>query len=150
MLNTKNVRTKEQLDRMQLAQKNDICPFCPEGLTAIHQEPVLYHTKNFFITKNAFPYDGTEHHLLIVPMKHVKNVTELSNDNWAEIGTLFKWVCEYKNIDDGSLFFRFGNPSHPTSSLEHLHIHIIVGDAKSDNSDEEVEPIKVKLGYKKI
>ena len=40
---------------------------------------------------------------------------------------------------------RFGDDERNSSSVKHLHAHMIVGEKKSDNT----ESIKVTLGYKK-
>jgi diadenosine tetraphosphate (Ap4A) HIT family hydrolase len=86
---------------------------------------------------------------LIIPKEHVRDIINLQEAHWREVSILFNWVCKEKGIRDGSVFFRFGSSPHPTSSVEHLHIHLIVGNAKDIHSIDEVEPIKVKLAYKK-
>ncbi len=140
-----NSRTKEQFCRMQEAEKLNICPFCKEGLKRIHKLPIEKETRDFFVTKNAFPYEGTSAHYLIIPKKHIRDIEELQSEMWIQIGELFNWIRKYTNAKSGGFFLRFGDLHWTGSSVEHLHFQIISG-TKSDKSKSD--SIKVKLGYK--
>ncbi len=140
-----NSRTKEQFDRMQKAEDLNICPFCKEGLKKIHKLPIEKETEDFFVTKNAFPYEGTSVHYLIIPKKHIKDTKELKDNMWIQIGKLFNWIRNNINTKSGGFFLRFGDLHWTGSSIEHIHFQIISG-TRSDK--EKKESLKVKLGYK--
>ncbi len=141
-----NSRTKEQLERMEIVEKLNVCPFCEEGLEKIHKLPIEKETINFFVTKNAFPYEGTSHHYLIIPKKHIREVLEISPKMWAEIGELFNWIVESIPMKFGGVFLRFGDLHRSAASLEHLHFQILSG-TKSDK-DKDKKSVKATLGYK--
>jgi diadenosine tetraphosphate (Ap4A) HIT family hydrolase len=145
-LNHNNVRGEEQAKRMATAENLSICPFCAEGLIKIHKKPILHEIEGMFITESAFPYKGTSQHYMIIPKAHIKNISELSANNWSAVGALLKWVKDQNNLNTGGLFIRFGDMSRTGSSVAHLHFQIISG-TKSD-TDEGKESLKVKLGYK--
>ncbi len=149
MLNIYNVRSEDQKARMEKADKENICPFCPQGLEKIHKLPVEMEVENFFATKTAFPYEGTEHHYLIISKKHLTEVSKISDNDWSDIWKVFKWIISNNKMVGGAMFWRFGNMQKNGSSVEHLHMHVISGNSSENDAEDERESIKVKLGYKK-
>ena len=149
-LNLSNTRTEEQTKRMQNAQERGLCPFCPEGLIEIHQKEIIHSNDSWLLTENAFPYEGTEHHFLIVSKKHISSLSELETRDWELQGEMIQYLIKEKNIDGGGIFLRFGNMKKNGSSVEHLHIHVISGDTDEGAPKENRESLRVKLGYKKI
>ena len=141
----KNSRSAQQLNRMTKAEKLNICPFCPKGLNEIHRLPVEKETFDFFVTKNAFPYEGTSIHYLIVFKKHITKINNLEPDKWVQIGELFDWILENTKTSSGGLFLRFGDMHWTGSSIEHLHFQVISGTKSDKNKNKS---LKVKLGYK--
>ena len=131
---------------MEQIEKFDLCPFCEEGLEIIHGMPLEEVTADFFVTQNAFPYEGTECHYLIVPKEHKMTVMDLTDIHWGQIGQLLKWIIQTTTIEAGGFFLRFGDMHRNGSSIEHIHFQVISG-TKSDQ-DSERESLKVKLGYK--
>ncbi len=149
-LNKNNARSEEQLERMNLAEKENICPFCGDGLIKIHKMPIEKESENFFATKTAFPYDGVEHQYLIVSKKHLVSTGDIQASDWTEIGKLFNWVLETTKMTGGSMFWRFGDMKKNGSSLAHFHIQVLSGSASEDDAEDKRESIRVKLGYKKL
>lgn len=149
-LNVHNSRTEEQKVRMEKAEKEALCPFCPDGLIEIHQKEILWSNDSWLVTESAFPYEGTEHHFLILSKKHISQITDLSPKDWADQGEAMQWLINTKKIDGGATFTRFGNMKKNGTSIEHFHVHVISGNADEDIDKSERESIKVKLGYKKI
>lgn len=149
-LNHQNVRNAEQAKRMKLADENKLCPFCGEGLKVIHKNPILKKTKNFLFTQSAFPYEGTSHHFLILAKKHITDPQKITGKMWAEIGDLMKYALRKYKILGGSLFFRFGEMHATGSSIDHVHFHVLSGNATEFDDEKTREPIRVKLGYRKI
>lgn len=148
-LRIRNSRGKEQTDRMLTAERLNICPFCKEGLKKIHKLPILKSSANFFVTKNAFPYEGTDHHFLIVTKKHITSLNKIKPKDWNEIGKLVNWVIKKNNIEGGGLFLRFGDLRKTGSTVNHLHWQIISGNSHDEIPEHQRESLKVKLGFKR-
>ena len=149
MLNIYNVRSEDQRARMVKADKENLCPFCPDGLKKIHMLPIEKKVGNFFATKTAFPYEGTEHHYLIISKKHITKPTQLNSTDWQDIGKVFKWIIGKAKMTGGSMFLRFGDIKKNGSSVQHFHIQVLSGNSSENDSEDMREGIKVKLGYKK-
>jgi len=149
MLNIYNVRSDEQKERMEKADKEKLCPFCPEGLTKIHKLPIDKEIGGFFATKTAFPYEGTDQHYLIISKEHIVDQNKLTDTDWQDIGRVFKWIMDNSKITGGAMFWRFGDMKKNGSSVAHFHMQVISGNSSENDSEDTRESIKVKLGYKK-
>jgi diadenosine tetraphosphate (Ap4A) HIT family hydrolase len=149
MLNIYNTRSDEQKTRMEKAEKENICPFCPVGLEKIHRLPIEKTIGNFFATKTAFPYDGTDHHYLIISKEHITEQSDITDTDWQDIGKIFRWIITENKMTGGSLFLRFGDMKKNGSSVAHYHIHVISGNSGEYDTENVRESIKVKLGYKR-
>lgn len=145
-LNHANARSTEQSERMRLAEERALCPFCPEGLIEIHKSPIIKENEFFYLTKNAFPYEGTAYHYLIAPKRHLSDVTALTTEDWSAIGELFAWLQEYEQTKYGALCLRFGSLEHTGATVAHLHFQILGG--SKGQHDADAEPLRFKLGFK--
>lgn len=150
LLNKNNIRGEEQANRMNLADKENVCPFCKDGLVKIHRLPRERETKNFFITRTAFPYDGAQYQYLIISKKHLTKVNEIRGEDWIEIWRLFTWVLKETKIDGGAMFWRFGDMKKNGSSIAHFHVQVLSGTGSEDLPEKDRDSIRVKLGYKKL
>ena len=90
------------------------------------QKFILQRYKYHFVALNLFPY--TKGHLLIIPYKHVKQLSDLSNE---ERYALIDLVSESINIlnqtlkpDGINVGINLGEEAG-ASILNHLHIHIV-------------------------
>ncbi len=104
--------------------KDHICPLCPEGLKRTDN--------NFFKKKagwtvlaNAFPYDHTRVHVLIIPQKHKVDLNELTAKDMQTVGELAQWCQKKFKIKGGALAVRFGDHHYSGASVHHLHFHMI-------------------------
>lgn len=95
------------------------CYFC-------EQEPhvVILKTKNFYVSKNNFPYDFWDgqkvtKHLLIVSKKHVSTLESSDEEVLLEYGKL---INEYSN-SGFDIYTR--TPNSPSRSQPHFHTHLI-------------------------
>lgn len=149
MLNTYNVRSEEQKNRMEKAAQENICPFCPEGLVKIHRQPIDKIIGNFFATKTAFPYEGTEHQYLVISKEHIVDPYNISDSDWQDIGRIFKWILDNSKMTGGAMFWRFGDMKKNGSSVAHFHMQVLSGNSGEYEDENNRESIKVKLGYKK-
>ena len=102
------------------------------------------------LTESAFPYEGTSHHFMILTKKHITDPQKITGTMWSEIGSLMKYTTEKYKIPGGSMFFRFGEMHTNGSTIDHVHFHVLSGNATEIDKEETREAIRVKLGYKKI
>jgi diadenosine tetraphosphate (Ap4A) HIT family hydrolase len=148
-LNYNNARSEEQEKRMQLAEEKRVCPFCPNGLKIIHQKEIIHQNSSWYFTESAFPYEGTEHHYLINPIRHITKVNEITKNEWMDFGEIFNYAITNRQVAGGGIFLRFGEMEKTGSSVEHLHFQLVSGDSSELEKEESRESIKIKLGYKK-
>ena len=116
------------------------CYFC-------EPEPhvVIKRTKNFYISKNNFPYDFWDgqkviKHLLVVSKKHLSTLDSKNNSLLLEYG---KIVNEYSN-KGFDIYTR--TPNSPSRSQPHFHTHLIKTNGKKLKSLKyKFEPYSVEV-----
>jgi ATP adenylyltransferase len=142
-LNMSNARTPEQIVLMQKIIADGVCPFCAEHFKKYHPKPILKETDYWFFTENMSPYAGTKYHFIFVyKPAHIKTPGELPPEALVDLHKLLDTaIAEYKIIG-GSFFMRFGDYKYNGSSVEHLHAHLLMGDADTLGH----ESVRVKLG----
>lgn len=101
------------------------CPFCPDNFK-YHKNPILRKSKRWFLTKSSWPYDGAEHHFLIIGYEHKEKISQMHEDDWREIDSLAKWASSKFNLEGGALALRFGDTEYTGATVCHLHFHLIV------------------------
>ena len=146
-VNLGHVREEEQRRRMQKALVEGYCPFCVERFEEIHGLPVA-HSEYWMTTDNAFPYPGaTIHKMLVYRPAHITRIEEIVPRAWIELGSILSELTQ--DLDSGSIYVRFGETAKTGSSVEHLHVNLIIGNASASDPEDEREALRVKLGYKK-
>jgi diadenosine tetraphosphate (Ap4A) HIT family hydrolase len=148
LINMGNAREEGQRLRMRESEESKICIFCEQGLKEIHKLPILQQNKTFLVTDNAFPYPGTEHHVLLIPKKHISTIIDIDTESWIDLKQMIEWVIEDRKIQGASLFLRFGDSKYTCSSLSHLHFQLIVGNSHQEEQKENREVLLVPLGWK--
>ena len=121
-----NIRLDEQRSVMEAIVKDDVCPFCPDHLQKYHKEPILVQNDFWVLTKNQWPYEGTEFHLLLILKRHAEGVRHLSPEEWTALGELVSWFDGSLHPHGGLVGMRFGNPTFSGATVRHLHAQIIV------------------------
>lgn len=142
-VNLTHARTPEQIKVMTQIQKDGVCPFCEEHFTKYHPKKILKKNNNWFFTENMSPYEGTKYHFLMVCRRHLTMVGDLKSKELTDLSSLIKWAANKYQIKGGSLLIRFGDPNLTGGSVDHLHVHLIVGKSKNQKS----LPLRVKVGY---
>ncbi|MCM8817963.1 MAG: HIT domain-containing protein [Candidatus Omnitrophica bacterium] len=105
--------------------KKDICFLCQE-YNSSKTKYIVYKGKYSFIVLNIFPYNNG--HLMISPIRHIKNIEDLSNEEFHEIWNLIvSSIRALKKIlkpEGFNIGLNIGKVSG--AGLEdHLHIHIV-------------------------
>lgn len=147
-LNMHNAREKQQLVRMQKLKKEKMCFFCEENFLKIGASPAIYNSKNWYVKKNDYPYTGSVHHYLIVPIKHIDNISAIDEKTFSELHTAIKWLETKTKVRGYSLFARSGDMHYTGGTIDHLHFHFLVGGKKIGPSRLK-DNILVTLGHKK-
>ncbi len=138
-----NARHPEQIKRMNDLQKNKLCHFCVDGFET-HSAPIIYKNSSWFVTANDFPYEGSTHHYLIVSKKHINNLSQINKKAQTELFGSINWLKKKFKTTGESIFMRSGDMNYTGATLDHLHIHFIVGQKQNKKS----ERLLVTLGYK--
>jgi ATP adenylyltransferase len=136
-------RSKEQLEEMLRLEKEGKCIFCPQFIKEDVQ-PLELETRHWMVKKNRFPYENTKLHLLLIPKKHVKIISELpkaARESFLDVVAL----CEKKyQLNSYAIGFRSGDMSFNGGSIEHIHAHLVVGDV----NDPKHRPVRFKMSSK--
>ena len=126
LMNHANARKEEQRAVMAQIEADGVCSFCPEHMPKYHKHPIEKTGAHWYVTKNAWPYDNTAFHFLIVTNEHITDSSELTPEAWLELHELQKWIVETNGIQNGTLLLRTGDMNKTGSSVLHLHAHFIV------------------------
>lgn len=147
-----HARVSEQLENMKRIQRDGVNPFEWKHFTTYHREPVLRKGRYWLITPNDFPYEGTRLHLLLVYKYAVKYPSQTKPAAWAELREHLAWIEKTYRLKGGMVAMRFGEPSHTGGSVDHLHLHVIVGDKKKGPSSKKLRIVagyEVRVGKRK-
>jgi histidine triad (HIT) family protein len=94
------------------------CIFCKiikkEIPTQIEKE-----TSNLVVFKDINP--GAPIHLLIVPKKHIQDLSQDSGLNWASIGKLAVAIAKEKGVSG----FRLVHNAGDAAAVPHMHVHFL-------------------------
>ncbi len=104
----------------------DDCVFCKivggEMGTKFEKE-----TENLVVFKDINPQAAV--HLLIVPKKHVKDLSEIEDHVWKEIKDVAVGIARAKSLSG----FRLVHNAGDAAALTHMHVHLL-GDVSPDRA----------------
>jgi ATP adenylyltransferase len=139
--NFSRARSEQQRLQMEDLEKRGVCAFCVEHLDQEHREPIEFMTDHWVVTKNDYPYKRTKIHLLLLSKVHVKTLSELSSEALLDLmNTIVRIEKDWK-LSSYAVGIRSGNMFYNGGSVEHLHVHIVVGDPEN----EDPEPVRFKM-----
>lgn len=119
-----NFWTRRDLHKAMWGKKiygKDDCPFCfPQQ----EDNERLWNGEYWSIFYNKYPYSWNDQHLMAVPNKHKHFSHELTHDELSELSTVYAFMHDY--FWDNH-YFSFTRESFANRSVEHLHIHFLVG-----------------------
>jgi ATP adenylyltransferase len=136
-----NARNQVQYDEMVELEAKGICLFCPEGLV-VRDKKVIRDNGEWNLTYNDHPYPNTLHHLLLLPLRHVTDFTNLFTRELASLLQLVEFAKVKFQFEAYGIAIRNGEPSLTGGTIRHLHVHLIVGNPNTD------DPVRVKLSSK--
>lgn len=121
------------------------CPFCTDNFLKYHTKPILRTGTYWIVTKNAWPYEGTSHHFLLVSVPHIESIADASKESWDELRAHIAYLQKKYKLKGKSLLMRSGEPSMTGASVRHLHAQLIVGRPR----DKHTSSITALVGFKK-
>jgi len=121
-----NSRTEEQRLVMEKIQADGVCPFCRKHFETYHSKSILFETEHWIVTENAWPYENTKEHFLLVAKQHVTLPSDLSQEAWLDLQRCIKTLRHEKGLERGTLLMRFGDSESTGSTVNHLHAQIVV------------------------
>lgn len=62
---------------------------------------------------------------LVVPKRHITSPTELTSNDWTELGELLTYCLQTPGMEGGGIGWRFGKPHFNAGTVPHMHINII-------------------------
>ncbi len=131
-----NARGEEQREYMRRLEAEGVCIFCPEHLA--EAQDVLHRTAHWTVTPNRFPYAGTRLHLMLVPREHVADLLDLSPAAQQDFWIALRWIRDEHALTYYGLGARNGECRHTGGTIEHVHVHVIVG-------DPDAGPVRFKI-----
>lgn len=127
-------RHGEQLRRMEDLERDGVCTFCPEHFAAFSREPVELTGEHWYVTKNDFPYQGTQAHYLIVSNLHVRSFDELPDEAGAELWALKRELKQRLSPLAVATVERSGDMRYNGGSVAHLHVHFVALDENPEST----------------
>lgn len=120
-----SARSAEQRAYMESLESRGICVFCPQHVEEHHGRPIEHRGEHWYVTQNAFPYEGTEAHYLIVPLKHVTCFDELPDEAGAELWAIKRMLRARLAPLATATVERSGDMKYNGGSVAHLHTHFV-------------------------
>jgi ATP adenylyltransferase len=141
LYNLRNSRTEAQRRKMEDLEARGVCLFCPENLVSEESQEVVLSSPHWLVTPNEYPYAGTKLHLLMIPKQHASDLLDLSPDALSDFWTVLGQLRETYHLDYYGLGARNGDCSFTGGTIEHVHVHVIVGDVEAPGH----QPVRLKL-----
>ena len=117
------------------------CLFCPAHLDTQSGQRVLMRTESWSVTENKYPYHGAKLHLLLIPSLHVTDILALPENVLADFWVALALAKKSFELNFYGLGARCGECRYTGGTIQHLHIHLIVGDVEDANH----EGVRLKL-----
>lgn len=107
------------------------------------------------LLKNEFPHRNTTQMWLIVPFRHLTDISRLNPGDKTEIFDLFSRCIANNEIVGGGVMWRFGHPRLNVGTIEHAHVNVIVPTPGQEyrppfakNASEHAEDYQRMLGFR--
>lgn len=121
----------------------DDCPFCEKNKNKSH---IIWEWKYWFLLYNISSYSWDHRHIMAIPNEHICFNTDLTPEYFKELLEVHKKVKSFFNDEH---YFSFTRESIANRSVEHLHMHFLVGNLQWKFLRKMLEvqwyPIKQKL-----
>lgn len=136
-------RSEQQREVMRRIVEDGVDPFDWNNLSKYHVQPVLKKGVYWLVTPNDNPYEGSTLHLLLIYRDRIDSFAEMSLTGWMELLGMVRWIQREYGVSYGALVMRFGELALSGASVDHPHMHVIVG-----GDSNQAAKLKVSIGYK--
>jgi ATP adenylyltransferase len=136
-------RSEQQRDVMRKIAEDGVDPFDWNHLSTYHVQPVLRKGTYWLVTPNDNPYEGSTLHLLLIYRDRINSFADMPLTGWMELLETVQWIQREYGLTYGALVMRFGGLALSGASVDHPHMHVVVG-----GDSNEAEKLKVSIGYK--
>lgn len=147
-VDTKNatvVKRSNYADTLDAIVKEGFCPFCEQNLFKHHPKSLLYSSKYWLVTENAWPYEGARFHFLLIARTHAEKTEDLPPAGWTDLHALYKKLVKRHELSGATLMIRSGNTKITGASVNHLHAHLVVGSPRT----KRTKSIKALIGFRR-
>lgn len=106
-------------------EKPDGCVFCKCSIRC-EDDYVLYEGKSSFIMMNRYPY--VNGHLMIIPMRHLANIEDLTSEEKEEIFSMIQTSVKVLKEAMKPQGFNIGMNLGKAAGAgieEHIHVHVV-------------------------
>lgn len=141
-LDLSNARKEEQIKMMKKIIADGVCPFCHDFVEktkpAYHPNPILVENDSWIVTRNAWPYENTKEHLILVIKRHPLTPEEMTQEEILDLWDIVKKVKQELKITHSTLLMRSDNTGKTGATVQHLHAQLIVSAGE--------EPVITRVG----
>lgn len=116
--------SREEYHQIKWSKKvygREDCPFCDKEKQTWC---IVREWKYRYVFHNLGSYSGDHRHIMAVPYDHLCYSTELGEEHWWELAEIQKVAKNFFGEED---YFSFTRETMGNRSVEHLHIHFLVG-----------------------
>ena len=135
-LDLNNARKDEQIKVMKQIIADSICPFCHDFVDkeqpTYHSKPVLVETDFWVATRNAWPYQNTREHLILVIKRHILMPEEMTKEEILDLWNIITKVKKKLKITHSTLLMRSDSTNKTGATVQHLHAQLVVASEDSD------------------
>ncbi|MDP1883993.1 MAG: hypothetical protein Q8L10_01365 [Candidatus Moranbacteria bacterium] len=141
-LDLKNARKDEQIAVMKKIISDGVCPFCHDFVDkekpAYHPNPTLVETGFWIATRNAWPYDHTKEHLILVIKRHILLPEEMTEEEILDLWNIIKKTKQKLKITHSTFLMRSDSTGMTGATVNHLHAQLVVSAGE--------EPVITRVG----
>lgn len=141
-LDLKNARKKEQIEVMKKIIADGICPFCHDFIDKTkppyHPNPIIMETDFWIATRNAWPYNHTKEHLVLVIKRHILTQEEMKDEEILDLWNIVKRIKQKLEIKHSTFLMRSDSTGMTGATVQHLHAQLVVAAGE--------EPVITRIG----
>jgi len=116
-------RSYTQYYQMRTAYEDGVCIFCNLDR---EKNRVLFEDEHVYawMVPEAYMRSTLARHYLVVPKRHVRFLTDLSDDEWRSVHAALKYLYETHGFAGGVTHVREGDMRKNAGTVPHLHINV--------------------------
>lgn len=118
----KNPQQKED-ELAKLQSSKTFCVFCDEE--SLKNNQIFERNKDFIVMHNKHPYDGDIIHFLVMPTKHIEDLTSTTLQERAMLGNVISSLIEKFGPYAYGYKIGLNNGKSAGASISHIHWHVI-------------------------